>query len=391
MEFPIVEVVEGFSRAYVPDVSRYRVGNRMEPAHAPVFYNPDMMRNRTMSVLAIEAYRRIYDIKDLVICEPLSGTGIRGIRYAREVSGVRKVVLNDIDERAYVLIKHNIHANNLSDVVEVYNDDASALMLRLRRSIRFNVIDIDPFGSPIPFMYAALKAISSGGLICVTATDLGVLSGAHESKCIRRYGARPMRSPFSKEVGIRILVGAIARMALELNYGIVPLLSYYERHYYRVFMLVVKDSAHAKECVESLGYVYYSKSDLRRGFVHEYPVLLSNPRRDNVLVGGPLWIGRMVDLDFLSEVRKVASERVFYGDNGLKELLNVLAEESTVSSIYYTTDELCRRLGRELRASYVIDMLRELGYYSSRTHFSAKGFRAEVSPERLVNIVRMIS
>lgn len=42
---------------------------------------------------------------------------------------------------------------------------------------RFDCIDLDPYGSAVPFLDAAIGAVNDGGLLCVTCTDLGVLAG----------------------------------------------------------------------------------------------------------------------------------------------------------------------------------------------------------------------
>jgi tRNA (guanine26-N2/guanine27-N2)-dimethyltransferase len=44
---------------------------------------------------------------------------------------------------------------------------------------RFDVIDLDPYGSASIFLDAAIQAIDNGGLLCVTCTDSAVLCGAH--------------------------------------------------------------------------------------------------------------------------------------------------------------------------------------------------------------------
>ncbi|MCU0373510.1 MAG: ATP-binding protein, partial [Ignavibacteria bacterium] len=41
----------------------------------------------------------------------------------------------------------------------------------------FDYIDIDPFGSPCPFLDAAIKRLSRGGILAVTATDTSALAG----------------------------------------------------------------------------------------------------------------------------------------------------------------------------------------------------------------------
>ena len=49
--------------------------------------------------------------------------------------------------------------------------DANDLMFRHRvTKDRFDVIDIDPFGSASKFLDTAVQAIADGGLLCVTCT-----------------------------------------------------------------------------------------------------------------------------------------------------------------------------------------------------------------------------
>ncbi len=363
----LIEVKEGCARIYVPDLSRY-----VDPAHAPVFYNPNMILNRTLSTLCIEAYRRFTGKDSLSICEPLSGTGVRGIRYALEVSNVSKVVINDVDEKAYKLMLMNVELNNVKDVVKVFNDDASILMLKLARNEKFDIVDIDPFGSPIPFIRAAFKLIGNEGMLCVTATDLAVLMGTYMDKCLRRYHAKPLRITFSRELGLRILIGSIARIGLEQDIGIRPLMAYWEKHYYRLYLLVEKDVASAKETLQNLGYAIYRR-DGERWLINSYPHI--EIRLSNLKVSGPLWIGKLCDVDFMRSLKHVTKLRDQVLNGSLKKLLNLLFEEATATPLYYTSSEVFKGLGREYGRDVIIELLRELGYDSWRTHFDGKGFK----------------
>ena len=53
--------------------------------------------------------------KKLDILEVLSGTGIRSIRYMKEISSLNKLIANDIDPTAVDLIKKNFVFNDLSE------------------------------------------------------------------------------------------------------------------------------------------------------------------------------------------------------------------------------------------------------------------------------------
>ncbi len=387
-EKELVLIQEGLTKAYVPNIEKYKVGNKIEPAHAPVFYNPAMTLCRTFSIIVTEAYRRYFDLDELTVCEPLAGTGIRGLRYLFEVKNVKKVIMNDIDERAFYLMKKNVELHGVHDLVELYRMDASAMMLQLRQKYAVHVIDIDPFGSPIPFIHAALRLVRHGGLLSVTATDVGVLMGRHPQKCIRRYGSRPVQSkPFSREAGLRILIGTIARIALEFDYGVKPLIAYYEGHYYRAFLLVGKDRADAKETIENLGYLIFDRETEERVLVKSYPLPPSSVKGE---IYGPLWAGPLVDLDFIKFVRDVYREYTYAHSAKLNKLIESLYDEAPLSTrVYYTSSEVCRKLGSEVSASRIIDMLNSMGIDASRTHFDSRGFRTTASIEETRRIIKL--
>ena len=62
----LIEIVEGKTRVLVPNLEKHKVGKKIEPAHAPVFYNPAMEINRSISVLAIDAYSKLFNYKVLL-------------------------------------------------------------------------------------------------------------------------------------------------------------------------------------------------------------------------------------------------------------------------------------------------------------------------------------
>ncbi len=57
--------------------------------------------------------------------EALSATGLRAIRYAKELRNVREIIANDIDPEATKLIQRNIAQNDgCGDLVTPNNADA---------------------------------------------------------------------------------------------------------------------------------------------------------------------------------------------------------------------------------------------------------------------------
>jgi len=67
-------------------------------------------------------------------------------------------------------------------------EDANLLLINCKKDIQFDIIDLDPYGSVVPFLDASVESISNGGLMCITCTDTKVLAGPDLSKCFYYYG-----------------------------------------------------------------------------------------------------------------------------------------------------------------------------------------------------------
>lgn len=367
---------EGSVEFYAPDLSKYISGGRVEPAWAPVFYNPAMANNRSISVIVARAYVRYFGING-TLCEPFTGTGIRSIRYVKE-SNVERVIAGDIDDEAVKVAKMNVELNGLADLVKVVKSDANALMA----TTRCDMIDIDPYGSPAPFIGNAIVSIRDGGLLCVTATDLAVLQGSYVDKAMRRYGFRPIRGPISREVGLRGLLGFIARQALIYDAGIRPLLSYWEGHYYRLFMVVDKSRSAARETLKKLGYVYYCRSTLARGFLKES----GGESARGCIVGGPLWIGELGDVDFIEYALSQALNTDY--EAKASDTIRATLFDNTPIPLYYTADEVGRRIGYVPSVVRLISWLRSMGIDAYPTHFHNRGIKTDAEPWLLIQAAR---
>jgi len=59
------------------------------------------------------------------ILEALSATGLRSIRYAKEISGVTEVVANDLSRHAVEIIKRNVEDNKVGQIVTPNLADAT--------------------------------------------------------------------------------------------------------------------------------------------------------------------------------------------------------------------------------------------------------------------------
>ena len=387
-------VEEGKTLILIPDPGKALVDGRLEPAWMDVFYNPRMEFNRDLSVVALQAYIQLYaPHKPVTVVEPLSATGVRGLRYALEVEDVGLVILNDIDENAYNTIKANIRLNRAESKVKVYKRDASSLMYTLRSEepTPVLVVDLDPYGSPAPFADAALALVGHHGLLAATATDVAVLEGSKPVKAYRRYLARLRKTPQSKEVAVRALLGYIARVAGMHDKAIRPLLSYYADHYVRVYVLIERGARKADRVLqENLGYMVYCRST-------GYAYLSSEPETcpwtgDPGLIVGPLWIGELWDPQYISRVIVLLETKYSYIATRKRclGLMRVIEAESEIQRvIHQSIPTIASKILPMLpKKAALIEELRSMGYSASPTHFNGMGIRTDSGYEELVEAMR---
>lgn len=249
-----------------------------------VFYNPVQQFNRDLSLSVISTFSKIYQseleakkakanerkVKDcdtvpdesvqpivikagekcdsgLVILEALSATGLRSIRYAKEIPGVNKIIANDLSRQAVAAIQQNLKHNQVEHLVEASHSDAMTLMyLSAAPEKRFSVIDLDPYGSPTRFLDGAVQSLADGGLLCVTATDMAVLAGGTPEACYVKYGSIPVRSKACHEMALRILLRSIEATATRYGRYIKPLLSVSADFYIRLFVRLYTSPAACK-------------------------------------------------------------------------------------------------------------------------------------------------
>lgn len=355
-------------------------------AKAPVFYNPVMELNRDLSVAAITVFKLGID-HDIMVCDAFGGTGIRGIRYAKEIDGVKSVV-NDLNPLAVNFAEDNIVLNDL-DSVTVCKEDANMILRKCKG--KFDVIDIDPFGTPSPFLDSAASSLRAGGMICVTATDTSALCGTYTEPCIRKYSAVPLKTEYCHENGLRILAGFVARTFSKYKKFIEVKFSHSTEHYMRIYATVGKGAAKTDESLRSLGYIAHCKSCLNRMVIKGLaPVIPSKCPvcGGSLSVGGPLWCGDMYDRDFVSLMMRTTTELSLNQADKAIKLLIISMDEAESPVGYYEIHKVCKNL--KISAPPLTDVMERLeagGYSVSRTHFSPTSLKTDAGIVELKNII----
>jgi len=358
---------------------------------APVFYNPVMELNRDLSVLAIKSYKNELD-HEITICDAFGGSGIRGIRYAKEIDDVSKVIITDINPLAVQYATENVELNHLGNV-KVYKEDSNILFRKCRG--KFDVVDIDPFGTPSPYIESAAISLKAGGMICATATDTSALCGTYKEPCIRKYSAMPLKTEYCHEIGIRILVGFIARTFSKYKKCIEVKFSHSSEHYMRIYATVKKGAKITDESLKDIGYILHCDSCLYRtvikGFAPKIPLICPHCGK-SVKVAGPLWCGSILDADFINDMLKNIENTIINQENNAFKLLNTSYLEADAPATYYDLHQICKNLKISApRINDVIETLRKEGYFVSRTHFKPTGIKTDAPLDILKNIIAHIS
>ena len=120
----------------------------------------------------------------------------------------------------------------------------------MRRDKRyFDVVDLDPYGTAVPFLESAISCISNNGLLCVTFTDMAVLCARKPHVCFYKYGAAPLGKSYCHEQALRIVLFTINTIANRHSKQIEPLVSLTVDFYIRLFIKVRESPS---ECHKSL-------------------------------------------------------------------------------------------------------------------------------------------
>ena len=389
--FPVEEVQEGAAKLLIPTIARGE-GEPLDHARsrAAVFYNPLMRLNRDTAVLAASVLGDRLG-RPVEACEPMCGCGVRGVRLVLE-AGAKKVTMGDLNPSGVQISEENARRNGVADRLSVRFMDAN-LMLNIHSSPmnRFDYVDIDPFGSPSEFLDSTVRATRDGGVIALTATDMAPLCGVSPTACLRKYGGKPLRTVYTHEVALRLLVGAAVRAAAIHEMGVKPVFGYYADHYIRVYITLKHSAKPADASLAEMGYIVHCPRCLHREAVKGAYLKASRncPACGGpMVVGGPMWLGDLADDAF---TREILSKAVKVGgwEPRLIHLIETIRGEIGLPPTYYHLDEFSSRAGKSsLNSEEVMSKLAEAGFRAKHTHFDPRGIRTTATAADLTNVIK---
>ena len=204
---------------------------------------------RTRSVLLMDHMLETewFNKPQIHTLDALCATGSRINRWLTELPPDKSerllLVGADLDEEALEYARENCPG------VEFRNEDSRRVLL----SSGWQWIDIDPFGSPVPFLDSAMQSSARRAVMEITATDTAALTGSSASACLRRYGAKIRTDQMAHDSALRLLMATVARTAAQHDRCIIPLLSSWDSHHIRVSVKVHRSIQSANLLEDSIG------------------------------------------------------------------------------------------------------------------------------------------
>ena len=347
------------------------------------FYRQSSQLARDLGVLAAAIYRA--DTGNLQVLDAMAGCGVRSLRYWLE-SQADWVWANEGNPELSPILQQNLEEAIAAECCQITHLDANQVFFDCySRSNFYDLVDIDCFGSPAPYLSTSLWAIKIGGLLYLTSTDGRTATGHSPSTSLSVYGAYARAHPAAHEQGLRLLIGAVQQQAGAKGLGIEPVFSLFVNQTYRVMLRLVKRQSLTVQNYGFIGYChqcgeYQTISWRKLGRVvcpHDsYPLTVS----------GPMWLGALHCRKQLRRFLSIAEKW-----NWLKrvELLEVMEAEVDLPPYFYTLAEIGRRGKMDIpKRDRLIQALQERGYRASPTHIDAQAIKTDANLPTCIAVAR---
>ncbi len=371
----IIEITEGTTKILVPSNSIYD----KVPPRDPAFFNPRARLNRDFSIIVYSTFWKNFEGPKIFL-DGMSGLGARTLRVANEILNVEKVFFNDVNSKAIELASKSTFLNNLQNFEISVNEVCRFFSLHSKKNQRGSIVDIDPFGSPTKYIDCGIRATMHGGILSSTATDLQVLHGLFVNACKRKYYGIPVKTEYSNEIAIRLILGCISIVAARLDIQIEPVFVDNKMHYYRTYVKILNKP----DTADKIGYILHCKKCGHRS--------LSKIQNENcdvcnskLEIAGPLWLGKLFDKKFVESMQEESKNHSV--DKKCESILEKCILESEMPGTYFTLDEIASKMKvAPLGLKEALNKLHHEGFLSSPTSLSTTGFRTNCKINKIIEI-----
>jgi tRNA (guanine26-N2/guanine27-N2)-dimethyltransferase len=225
-----------------------------------------------------------------------------------------------------------------------------------------------------------------------------VLFGIKKEACIRKYLTSGIRTEFIKEMGTRIFMYYLAKIAHLHELYIHPVLSISANHFIRVFFLVKKGILGVNGNIREFGSYTYCKKCMHRSaqkFDYKKSKMISDrcPNCDGKLIqSGLLWLGNLHDSEYFNDIESQLSDPIiqsFPSFNQLKKFVELAKDEDFFPPYFYSIPKIADFMDCIYPSPIKIqERLKEKGYKSTRTHFDPQALKTHASVEVIKEILK---
>ncbi|MCA1812751.1 MAG: hypothetical protein LC624_02225 [Halobacteriales archaeon] len=375
----LVQVREGGTTLWVPE-GHTQHGPAPRASALGLFYNRAAARNRDVGVLYMAAR---HGCSDRRVLDALAGSGARGVRWCVEAK-LSNVTLNDRSPAAAEAIQRNLAANGAQ--AAVLQRDVHALLAEEC----FRHVELDPYGTPAPFLDAAFRGLGREGGVSFTATDTAALCGANAAPCLRRYGAVPTRvEELCHEVGLRILVAHAVREAAKHDQAALPVLSASREHYFRVYVETRRLSQLADQQLRRIRWLVHCQQCLHRGF-DDAPSKACPSCGGAAQASGPMWSGPLWSADLLRHMEHLRPSATLALPRAIERDLALWGAEQEAQGLPWHLQDIASFAGvaEPPRTERLVQELRRMGHAASGTHLDGRFVRTPAPAKDVVQAVR---
>ncbi len=350
------------------------VQNKDATKKVEVFYNPLMKSNRNISIVLLNCVAN----KDMSIALPLAGSGIRGLRFLKELKKgkISELYVNDIKDNFEQQFLENVELSGIkSKKFKVMNQDANLFLLGQHCEEfcgYFDYIDLDPFGTPNPFLSSAVSKIKRNGILAITATDTAALTGTYMKVTQRKYWARSLRNYMMHETGLRILIRKVQLQGIQFDKVLTPILAYHKDHYFRIYFRSDNGKEKCDELIKQHQYLLYCPKCLNFASSNYNSGVCDCSNKFEV--AGPLWTGKLFDSKLIG---KMARNNSFPEEQKFLDLLKVESKKDVLG--FYDLHIIAKKFKHSPKKNEVLKKLKAVP-----THFSLTGFKTEKEIKEII-------
>ena len=366
--------------------ARFAIAKGIATGTATAFYRSTSQIGRDLAVLAAAIYRQQHG--QLRIIDAMTGCGVRPLRYHLE-AGADWVWANEGNPELKAVLSANLRQGMAPGTYCMTHQDANQLFFSCaQQQDYYDLIDIDSFGSPTPFVNTALWAIKLGGLLYLTSTDGRTTSGHALEKSVQIYGACARSHPAVHEQGLRLLIGCVAQQAATRGFCIEPVFSIFNGVIHRVMVRVVTGPWQDQH----YGFLAYCHrcGQFRIANWRQLGQLGCEACGAAPVVSGPMWLGPLHDTGYIAQMAALAHQ--WRWSQRIQRLLTTMEQEAAMPPYYYPLAEIGRRGQMDVPArDRLIKGICDRSYRATRTHLDAQAIKTDAPLKVCLEVAKCVN